>query len=292
MKKYNDKIIILMPYFGTWPFWIELFIESCKLNPSIDWFFLSDCGRLESFPENVKYKEISFLEYKTLVSEKLAIDFNPDNAYKICDIRPAFGYIHKDLTEGYGFWGFGDLDLVYGDLRKLYTNEYLSKYDFYSNHATRVSGHLSLIRNTDRMREVFKKIPKWKEKFSNKTHLAVDERAFSKLFVKHKNLPELLRYMLRFFYPLSRRSDFVESYTTPNGCIAWRDGSNNFPEKWYWKAGVVSNSLDSDYYPYYHFAIWKKESWGDNEAFSFAEADVPCFYEISVTGIKVVSGCE
>lgn len=288
-----QSIAIVIPYFGSWPFWIELFLESCRKNPTIDWYLFSDCGRLDTFPRNVQYNEVSFDEYKGLVSSKLSIRFNPESAYKLCDIKPALGLIHEDLIQGYDFWGFGDLDLVYGDLRSLYTKEYLAKYDLYSNHATRVSGHLCLIRNTEEMRKVFKNIPNWEGMFASDLHLAVDEKAFSKLFVKHKNFPNGLRSFLQNFYPLSRRSDFIESYTTPNGCIAWHDGSYNFPTKWYWTDGVISNNLNNDiFYPYFHFAIWKKDNWKNVDTVSFKEINLDCKYEISSTGIREMNADE
>ena len=287
--KNNDtqaSIAILMPYFGRWPFWMELFIASCKKNPSIDWYFFSDCGELESFPENVKYQEMSFDGYKKLVSERLGIPFNPANAYKICDVRPAFGVIHRDVLCGYDFFGFGDLDLVYDDLRKIYTHEDLQRYDLISNHATRVSGHLSLIRNTARMCNIFREIPDWKGKFTSEKHLAVDEKAFSKLFVKHKNFPVFIRKLLDLFYPLARKSKFVESYTTPNGYIAWRDGGYDFPKEWFWKNGVVSNDRDPEgYYPYFHFAVWKKGEWAGKELQEIVKINLDSTYVFSSSGI-------
>ena len=288
-RNQEPKIIILMPYFGKWPFWISLFLESCRKNSTIDWCILSDCGRLEDFPDNVKYHEMSFQEYKNLVSSRLDIGFDPESSYKICDVRPAFGYIHEGLIKSYDFWGFGDLDLVYGSLRTLYTKEFLSRYDLYSNHATRVSGHLCLIRNTKQMRNIFRKIPNWVEKFSNPEHLAVDEKAFSKLFVKHKNFPKKLRNILRFLYPLSRRSHFIENYTTPNGCIAWQDGSYNFPSKWYWNNGVITNELNNKFfYPYFHFAVWKKYDWLDKDISHIDNISQEFIYEFSLNGIRVV----
>lgn len=284
------SIVILMPYFGSWPFWMELFLASCRKNPSIDWYFFSDCGKLDSFPGNVKYQEMSFEEYKTLVSERLGINYNPENAYKICDVRPAFGVIHEDILCGYDFFGFGDLDLVYDDLRKLYTREDLQKYDLISNHATRVSGHLSLFRNTDKMRNAFRKIPGWEDKFTSERHLAVDEKAFSKLFVKHKNLPGFLRRLLNTCYPLARKSKFIESYTTPNGYIAWRDGSDKFPQKWFWNNGLVSNDLDPQgyYYPYFHFAVWKKSDWVGKDLPKIDKASPDSTYVFSSAGIHEV----
>lgn len=291
MKRSDDlpAVAILMPYFGKWPFWIELFIESCRKNQTVDWYFMSDCGKLDCFPENIKYQEMSFDEYNKLVSSRLGVSFKPENPYKICDIRPAFGFIHEDLIKDYDFWGFGDLDLVYGDLRYLYTKEYLSKYDLYSNHATRVSGHLCLIRNTEKMRNVFREIPNWKKKFSDQQHMALDERAFSKLFVKHKNFPSGIRKILRYIYPLSRKSNFIESFTTPNGCIAWRDGSYQFPEKWFWKDGVITNSLDGkNYYPYFHFAVWKKAGWINKGSIDLKSINLSSIYEFSSEGVREV----
>lgn len=287
MKK--SKICILMPYFGVWPFWIDLYFQSCKFNEDIDWFFFSDCGKRDIFPNNVYYHEISFDEYKKIVSEKLKINFNPSSAYKICDIRPAFGFIHEDIIANYDFWGFGDLDLLYGDLREFYTEELLSKYDVFSNHATRISGHLSLFRNNVLTKYAYLKIKNWEALFSDKKHFAVDERAFSKVFLKHKNLPLKVRNFLNKLYPLNRKAFFYESYTTPNGCIKWKDGTFNFPEKWFWEKGKIYNSFDHQYYPYFHFALWKKESWKQS---NFTMGNINSIYEFSSLGIKELTHSE
>lgn len=285
-----SKIIILMPYFGKWPFWIELFLEGCRRNSTINWHFFSDCGLPERLPANVAYQEMSFIEYKQLVQERLGINFNPNNAYKICDIRPAFGFIHSDVIRGYDFWAFGDLDLVYGDLRAVYKESYLSRYDLVSNHATRVSGHLCFIRNSFLMNEQFRKIPNWKEKFSDLEHCAVDERAFSKLFVKHKNLPAWIRKPLVWLlYPVSRKCSFIERYTTPDGCIAWKDGDYLFPKEWFWDGEKISNSFQTEPgIPYFHFAIWKKSSWNNLSADQYVPYIEDKTYRFSSSGIDMI----
>ena len=235
-KTERISIVIIIPYFGKWPFWMELFLASCSTNPTVQWLLFGDCGKPEKIPSNVTYQYISFNEYTKKVSDALGVNFSPENSYKLCDIKPMLGFIHEEDIKGFDFWAFGDLDLVYGDLREVYTERLLSKYDLISNHETRVSGHLCLIRNTKLMREIFKKVPDWKVKIINKEHLAFDEKAFSKLFVKHKNFPNWLRKFTNKIYPLVRRSCFVERYTTPNAGVAWEDGTFNFPEEWYWNA--------------------------------------------------------
>ncbi len=79
------------------------------------------------------------------MSDRLGISFCPDNPYKLCDLRPFYGYVHKDLLETYDFWGFGDLDLLWGDIKKFCADKILDRKDVFSTHADRVSGHFALI---------------------------------------------------------------------------------------------------------------------------------------------------
>lgn len=251
-----------MPYFGQWPFWMPCFLESCRRNPDIDWLFYTDCGEPPAVPPNVHIRHISFADYCRMVSEKLDIPFQPTAPYKLCDIRPAFGLIHADDIRDFDFWGWGDIDVVYGDLRQYFNESRLSAYDLLSTHSRRVSGHLCLFRNNQRMREAFLQLADWRELFTDPNHRAVDERAFSRIFVRHKNLPKPLRDFAMLFHPWSRRTEFREAYSTPLGRIPWTDGSRDYPSKWFWKEGRVSNDRDGErHFPYFHFVVWKKEDW-------------------------------
>lgn len=289
MQEATTSILILMPYFGKWPFWMPLFLKSCEYNPDVNWLLIGDCGEPEGLPGNVDYQHSSFADYCERVSTCLELDFQPDNPYKLCDLKPAYGFLHEEDIQGYDFWGFGDLDLVYGSLRQVYTEEMLKKYDLISNHATRISGHLCLLRNTERMCVAFKKIPNWKAALQNPQHLAVDEKAFSRLFVKHKNFPQWLRRLTNQLYPMVRKSSCVERYTTPNGYIPWKDGTINYPTEWCWERGKIWNNLESNPktpYPYFHFLAWKR-------GFNKVEIDLSGVEDgfrarVSEGGIKIV----
>ena len=148
-----DSIRFVIPYFGCWPFWMDFFLAGCARNPDIDWLFFTDCGIPQNVPDNVTFIEISYSDYCALVSERLGIDFSPADSYKLCDIKPAFGYIHAEHLDGYDFWAFGDVDVVYGNLRKYFTANRLATKDLFATHARRISGHLCLLRNTPTMRE-------------------------------------------------------------------------------------------------------------------------------------------
>ena len=241
---------------------MPFFLESCRRNADIDWLLFSDCGTPQDLPPNVTIKSMTFHEYCALVSQRLGLDFAPKAAYKLCDIKPALGYIHADCLDGYDFWAFGDIDLVYGDLRSYFTADRLASYDLFSTHERRVAGHLCLMRNTARKRELFMKIKDWRQRFTDQTHHALDEGAFSRIFLWRKNFPEPLFTLVGKFNPWRRRSEFTEAFSTPGGCIKWHDGTDDFPQQWFWRDGKLINDRDGDRpFPYFHFVCWKRNEW-------------------------------
>lgn len=254
----RSSICFVIPYFGKWPFWMPLFLESCRWNSDINWLIYTDCSVPKDGPPNVRFIEVSYEEYCGRVSRSLGIRFSPENAYKLCDIKPALGYIHAAELEGFDFWAFGDIDLLYGDLRAYFTEERLARKDLFSTHARRVSGHLCLLRNTEEMRAVFMRAKGWKSIFESSEHLAFDERGFTKLFIRHKNSPAWVRKIAAMLDPWLLRAEFNEAFTTPNGHIRWIDQSRNYPKQWFWQPGSLTNDLDgSREFPYLHFMIWK-----------------------------------
>lgn len=252
------RIRFLIPYFGRWPFWMPFFIESCRKNPDVEWLFFSDCGQPDDLPHNVSINSCSFADYCSLVSDRLGIEFSPDSAYKLCDIKPALGYIHADQLVGFDFWGFSDIDLVYGDLRGYFTAGRLARYDLLSTHERRISGHLCLLRNNEHMRTAFMQVSGWRNALSNSEHCAFDEKDFSRLFIRRKNWPEFIRRYLDRMNNWRRQSEFAEAFSTPNARVAWRDGTYNFPERWVWRDGRLTCVPEhGQEFPYFHFIAWK-----------------------------------
>lgn len=268
----RPSICFVMPYFGAWPWWMPFFIESCRSNPDIDWLFFSDCGEIEACPPNIRLVPTGYREYCARVSRVLDIDFAPANPYKLCDIRPAFGCIHQDELRGYDFWAFGDIDLVFGDLRAYFTPERMAGKDLLSTHARRISGHCTLIRNNDRMRAAFLLMPHWRQRFCDAAHQALDEGAFSHIFIRRKSWPTPLFKLAALFNPWWRRAEFTEAYSTPGAKVDWIGGGRDFPSRWYWRNGRLSNDRDGERcFPYFHFIVWKKNEWEKLSILSKAE---------------------
>jgi len=270
----SSRVLFLIPYFGRWPFWMSFFLESCRYNPDIDWLFFTDCTPPATSPENTRFVTTSFDAYCKHVSERLGIRFTPNTPYKLCDLKPALGEVHAEELSGYAFWGFSDIDLIYGDLRSHFTEERLQRYQVLSTHDRRISGHLCLLRNTAGLRELFRRVPGWREKLEVAEHVGFDEGAFSKLFVRLKRWPRPLQRLLSLGNPLWRNSEFHEAFTTPYGRVPWHDGSFNFPSYWRWENGKLTNSADGmRTFPYFHFIGWKQRADWCSEAAQNSLAD-------------------
>lgn len=285
--KQLSSIAIVIPYFGKWPFWMGFFVESCRANPTINWIIFTDCGELDACPDNLELTHISYSDYCKLVSQKLVITFQPKNPYKLCDIKPALGDIHAELLQSYDFWAFGDIDLVYGDLRSYFNEERLMRKDVFATHARRISGHLCLIRNTEELRTAYKRVDNWQALLTAQQHTAFDEKAFSKIFLRHKNSPQFVRAIAAWFDPWLQRAEFIEAYTTPHAKIEWIDGSTNYPRSWLWQNGVLTNSASGNKtFPYFHFMVWKR-SWVSEYTTRVSVKDCRIF-SITESGFKLI----
>lgn len=258
----TPSIILICPYFGEWPGWFPYFMRSCALNPSVEWRFFTDCEAPDFVPDNMQFLQMGFADYSAHVGDRLKIDFNPPRAYKLCDIKPAYGYLHEDIVAGFDFWGFCDIDLVFGNLRDFLTEEVLG-YDVISTHQKRISGHFAIFRNTEAYRTAFTKCYNWRSIFEHPEMLRFDERTFSNLFIKFKKSPAVVQTLWEKTMPLAQRIYFREQYTTLSTKIGWEDGSQNFPTEWYWNQGKLSNNRSAREFMYFHFLRWKK-GWGDD----------------------------
>lgn len=252
--------MLIVPYFGQWPFWFDFFLLSCRHNPSIQWLLISNNPPPEHLPANIEYQEISFADYSSSVSQKLDVKFAPAHPYKLCDLKPMYGFLHQDELQDYDFWGFCDVDVIFGNLRDFFTPKLL-EYDVISCHTTRISGHLALFRNLPKLREAFRCVDNWEDIISDETNQRFDEKAFSKLFIRYKNFPTWVRKYIPGYNRLGVKSSFIERHSTPDCRIDWEDGSRIFPSEWYWNNGTLTNNNSKNTFMYFHFLYWKQYFW-------------------------------
>ncbi len=146
--KQHFSIAILTCWYGPYPWYLPYFIHSCKYNPTIDYILITDNKEpILNKPVNVKiiYKTLDAI--KAQASKKLGFTVNIDYPYKLCDYKPAYGFLFPEIIEGYDFWGHGDVDVVYGNIRDFMTNELLNNYDIISSRHEYITGTFCLFRN-------------------------------------------------------------------------------------------------------------------------------------------------
>ena len=141
------SIVIIFPYFGILPPQYKMWRESALQNPNIDFMFFTDANVEPA--KNILVHKMQFEQFQHLARKAFDFPIVLDRPYKLCEYKQAYGYILQDYIKGYDFWGFGDLDLVYGDIRSFITEEVL-------NHKFLLGwGHLTLLHNDEETNKYF-----------------------------------------------------------------------------------------------------------------------------------------
>jgi uncharacterized protein DUF6625 len=258
----NQELIILILYFGEWPEWINFFIESCKWNPEVRWLLYTDCGVAENKAENVEYVHLGFDDYKALARERLGVKFDPPNPYKLCDLRPCLGQIHQREIAGHRFFGYGDIDVIYGNLRRFYTDDLLESCDVISTHPERLSGHFLVLRNTEAIRCAYQRIPDYRDLLERPGNSEMDEGSFTTIFRSSASDLQGSHAIQPGSDPLRRGALFVERYSTILSPRGWHDGTMHYPQRWFWRRGSLTNESDGQReFLYLHFMRWQSARW-------------------------------
>ena len=136
------RIALIIPYFGKFKDWFQLFLTSCKNNPSIDWIIFTDDRSGYNYPRNVRVNYMTFSNVKERIQANFDFPICLDTPYKLCDYKPTYGEVFSEELEEYDFWGYCDTDLIFGNIRKFLTAEVLNQYP-----KIFTRGHLSLYKN-------------------------------------------------------------------------------------------------------------------------------------------------
>ena len=168
------SIVILLPYFGTLPKQFKMWRASALQNPSIDFMFFTDAD-VEPV-KNIIVNKMLFDDFKQIVQKAFDFPIILDRPYKLCEFKQAYGYILQDYIKEYDFWGYGDLDLVYGDIRTFITDDVL-KHKFLLGW-----GHLTLLHNDEDTNSYFMKqvsgYQNYKDAFSTSEITFFDEYGY------------------------------------------------------------------------------------------------------------------
>lgn len=163
------KCCFIVQYYGELPVWFPLFLKSCEYNQEIDWLFFVDREFVGHTPTNVKFHlqpptefqklcrnklgcEVELLCYKGRTEEKLGY-------YKLCDFRPMYGLIFQDYLNEYDYWGWCDVDMIFGNIQD-FINEVSPDVEcisFADEPYPLPYGPCTLIKNNEKMNKLFQK---------------------------------------------------------------------------------------------------------------------------------------
>ena len=134
-----QKMIIFCPYFGPRPTWIHALLASMAANGHVRFVFLSDFNLgIEELPKNVldvptsmqgiaKRMKTNLIKDSAKLTNETVFKWATANAChgiacghsrnnKLTDIRPLLGILFREYTLQHEWWGYMDIDLLFGRL--------------------------------------------------------------------------------------------------------------------------------------------------------------------------------
>ena len=172
------RVCIVIVYFGDWPQWFSAWLRSCETNPQFHWLIFSDAPSPCSLPVNVRIELLTTTEFEQQVSEMLSARFVLSRGYKLVDLKPAYGELFVKHLQDYEFWGYTDLDVIYGRLAEFFTRQRLLDHDILSPSDRLLVGHLTLVRNSEQFRKLYRLCPDYLNILCRDTHEGFDEKGF------------------------------------------------------------------------------------------------------------------
>lgn len=170
------KIALLTCWYGQFPWYFPYFLHSCKFNPTVDFFIITDnTTPIFKKPLNVKFIHKPLQEIIEISTKKMGFKVNISRVYKLCDLKPAYGFIFPEIIKGYDFWGHADIDLIYGNIRDFVTDEVLASNDVISSRHDYVTGTFCLFRNNKDINRLFMKSKDYRLVLTSSENFCFDE---------------------------------------------------------------------------------------------------------------------
>lgn len=235
------SIILIVPYIGKWPLWFEAHLVSIAKNPTVNWLFITDCDLPKNYPNNVRFITTSLESLNIKINRVLGIEV-PLSPRKLCDVRPAYGEIFQEYISDHDFWGFCDVDIIWGDIRSYVTEPILSEYDIISSRKDAVSGHFTILRNTAAINSLYLSIPDYRGMLSQNKLMRIDEEAFT-AYLKTPEIQLNCKIWWQDYLMNNKNGKAHQEY---------------YLDRWMWQEGKMINTKNGQEVMYLHFINWKR----------------------------------
>jgi hypothetical protein len=136
---------------------------------------------------NIQVIPLTLAEYDGLVRKHVGVD--PKNFLNhkgvpnklTSDHYPAQGLIFQDYLKDADFWGITNWDCVYGRMGEFLSDEWLGDCDVWSDDPAGFNGIFTLMRNSEEVNNLFRKVENWEHFFTVHQPCAFDEIRFSEV---------------------------------------------------------------------------------------------------------------
>lgn len=171
--KYN--ICLILVWLGPWPEYYPYFLESCILNPKITWKIFSNNETGTGSYEHVQHVYLERDRLEIMVKQKTGLEASLADPYKICDLKPAFGELFSEYLDGFDYWGYCDMDVLWGNVMKFISGYLLEGLDVLSCYPGFLSGPLTIYRNSATVNSLYRECPSYREILQKKECQGFDE---------------------------------------------------------------------------------------------------------------------
>ena len=251
------KVVFIIPYFGQFPEWFQLFLNSCGQNPNYDWLIFTDNQIKYDYPENVKVAVTTFSELSCKIQQKFEFNIRLEKPYKLCDLKPMYGYLFQNQIKEYPFWGHCDIDTILGKLDHFVSTDDYEKYDKIG-----VLGHLTLYRNSCDVNTLFMKPLhgklRYKEVLQTSENCSFDEEYNDSINTIFEAYGRPIKYDLKIANTYTKTSNFRLTKLDKNWNYSIEPITQNV---FVWDSGIlnrytknkIKKQVTLDEYMYIHF---------------------------------------
>lgn len=165
------KALVIVVYMGPLPENLPLWLRSAGCNPRVDFLLVTDHEPGFDLPANVTLMISDMARLRDVFARTAEMPVALESPYKLNDFKPMFWALAPNIGD-YDYWGFCDLDVMFGDLSPLLSAN-RDRFDMLLS-----EGHLRFLRNSETVRQAFRRVstPRtWQDILSDPVTMGMDE---------------------------------------------------------------------------------------------------------------------
>jgi len=254
----KKKLAILSIYFGQLPVYYPYFLFSAKRNSDIDFYILTDQYSSAKSDKNVHLIPFSYEELRSRIASRAGLECSISDPWKLNEVKPLLGLIMRDLLANYSYWGWSDIDIIWGNISKFLSPVMSKNIDIYTTKPFWTAGHCTILKNADACNLLPLSNPCLESILCSSSYTAFEESGH-RWFQPAPNIKTLISQGLTpSFYDLvceATSSGLLKS-CFDDSIIEFMDYSTPFQLNW--RNGEISCCESGEKYMYFHLIVLKK----------------------------------